>query len=101
MKIKKGVFILISQTNLEIFPVDSFYSTLIIMVVLFFIAVGIGFMMKIHNLKAISLIFAILLVISYAFEILSQLYAIIGFLIFAVVVYIELNQRNGGTDENG
>lgn len=87
-------YILINQTNLDIFPVDSFYSILILMIVIFMISVGIAFMMKIHNLKAISLIFAILLVISYAFEILSQLYAIIGFLIFAVVVYIELNQRS-------
>jgi len=86
---------LINAINLDIFPVDSFYSILLIMIVLFMIAVGIGFMMKIHNLKAICLIFAILLVISYAFEILAQLYAILGFLIFAVVIYIELNQNKG------
>lgn len=86
------------ELNLDIFPIDSPYAIIILLIVLFMISVAIGFMMKIHNLKAICLIYAIILVICYAFEILAQLYAIIGFLIFAVIVYIELNQQKGGLD---
>jgi len=78
----------------ELFEAGSPLYTISLVVALAGIAITIAFTLKMKNWLGILVLFAIVLITSYAWGVLSQLWGFAGFIIVAIAVYILTKKKD-------